>query len=82
MSKFKIVWLLFLLIISFPSHAQQLAEVKGRITNTSNEPIPGATILLSSTKKGAKADRNGFFKISGISFGNHQVTISAVGYQT
>ncbi|ULT27896.1 TonB-dependent receptor plug domain-containing protein [Sphingobacterium sp. E70] len=82
MSKFKVVWLFFFLIISFPSNSQQLAEVKGSVTNTSNEPIHGATIVLSGTNKGAKADKNGFFKISGISFGNHQVTISAVGYQT
>lgn len=82
MSKFKVVWLFFFLIISFPSHSQQLAEVKGSITNTSNQPIHGATIVLNGTNKGAKADKNGFFKITGISFGNHQVTISAVGYQT
>ncbi|WP_313188284.1 TonB-dependent receptor [Sphingobacterium siyangense] len=82
MSKFKVIWLLLFLTLSFPSFSQQLAQIEGSIKNSAKEAIEGATILQKGTNKGAKANRTGSFILKHIPFGNHEFIISALGYKT
>ncbi|MNK00268.1 Vitamin B12 transporter BtuB precursor [compost metagenome] len=82
MSKFKVIWLLLFLTLSFSSFSQQQAQIEGSIKNSAKEPIEGATILQKGTNKGAKANRTGTFILKHVPFGNHEFTISALGYKT
>ncbi|MDE6610813.1 MAG: SusC/RagA family TonB-linked outer membrane protein, partial [Muribaculaceae bacterium] len=55
------------------------ADVKGTIQDKEGEPIVGATVLVKGTQKGAAADLDGQFTLSGID-ANATLLVSAVGY--
>ena len=48
----------------------------------SNEPIPGAHILVNGTTIGAACDENGIFDLKGFPKPPFRVRVSAVGYET
>jgi hypothetical protein len=54
--------------------------IRGIITDSSGEPIPGASIRLAGTKIGAAASINGQFLIKDIPPGNYEIISSSVGY--
>lgn len=61
--------------------------VRGFVADTAGEPLPGASVRLLSTRdsaavKGAVADTDGAFSISGINRGRYIVEIGYVGYST
>ncbi len=55
------------------------ADVKGTILDKEGEPIVGATVLVKGTQKGAAADIDGQFTLSGVD-ANATLLVSAVGY--
>ena len=55
------------------------ADVKGTILDKEGEPIVGATVLVKGTQKGAAADLDGNFTLSGVD-ANATLLVSAVGY--
>jgi TonB-linked SusC/RagA family outer membrane protein len=55
-------------------------EVKGRITNTSGEPLSGANVVVKRTGKGTQANANGEFILKNINI-DDVLTISYTGYQ-
>src|SRR5882762_2642646 len=59
-------------------HAQSLFKLKGKITDTSGMPLPGATIQIKGKKAAVIAGGDGSFSISAPSQGT--IKISAVGY--
>ncbi|WP_400262253.1 TonB-dependent receptor [Sphingobacterium sp. SG20118] len=81
MLKLKIIWLNLFLIISFTSNAQQLGELNGKVSTTSNVPIEGATITIIGTSQITQTDKNGLFSIKNIAFSNYTIRVSAVGFQ-
>ncbi len=48
---------------------------------TTKEPLPGASILLTGTTKGAKADTNGLVTLSKIPDGVHILSVHFIGYK-
>ncbi len=56
--------------------------MRGRITDTSDQPLPGATIQLEGTHIGAVADREGSFVLSGIPSGEQTLIVRFVGYSS
>ena len=56
-----------------------IADVKGTVQDKDGEPIVGATVLVKGTTKGAAADLDGNFTITGIA-SNVTLQVSAVGY--
>jgi hypothetical protein len=50
--------------------------------SASGKPIPGVSVFLNSTSKGAVTRDDGSFVISGIPPGRYQLIISAIGYAT
>jgi TonB-linked SusC/RagA family outer membrane protein len=54
--------------------------VKGRVTGTKGEPLPGATIKVEGSKKAIAADNNGVFTLTGLKAGSYKLRITAVGY--
>lgn len=48
----------------------QSHEIKGKVTNTAGEPIPGATVSIKGTTSGTITDANGNFVLSKVSDGS------------
>ena len=75
---------LFLLCSSV--HAQEIT-VKGRVTGTNNQPVPGATVTLKGTTRSVvthqnanfsiRADRGAVLVISSVGFEPREMTASA-----
>ncbi len=66
------------------SHAQTY-NITGKISDNSNQSLPGANILLlksgdSTQLKGTTSDKNGFFNFDKISKGNYVVKIQFLGF--
>ncbi|MFC7669153.1 SusC/RagA family TonB-linked outer membrane protein [Hymenobacter humi] len=78
--------LLFLLLFAgfgFPSGAfAQTGSVSGRVTDSKNEAIPGATVLIEGTSLGSSSGVDGSFSIQNVPAGPQTVVISFVGYNT
>lgn len=54
--------------------------IKGRILDTSNQTLPGATIYIDSLRTGVVSDINGFYTLTNIAPGTYKVKVSYVGY--
>ena len=62
-----------------------MAGVTGTLAGTvidqkTNEPLPGANIVIKGTMMGTMADMQGFFLINNIPAGTYSVTASMMGY--
>ncbi len=57
------------------------SALRGRVLNALKAPLPGATIIIDGTTKGAISDEKGYFYISNITPGDHDITVSYVGYE-
>src|SRR5688500_5076875 len=68
----------FLTAVPLLTNAQ--ATLSGKITNSSNEAIPGVRILITNTFQGAITKPDGTFNFSGIKAGTYFLEISALGY--
>ncbi|MEO6681631.1 MAG: TonB-dependent receptor [Ginsengibacter sp.] len=57
-------------------------SLTGKITNTNNEILDGASIYISDLKKGSIADAYGKYQIKNIPRGTYLVEIKFIGYKT
>ncbi|HLR24932.1 MAG TPA: TonB-dependent receptor [Fodinibius sp.] len=63
--------------------AQSSATLSGFITDRqSGQVLPGASVQLKGTNKGAASDSSGYFQIKNITPGSYTLTISYIGYQS
>ncbi len=53
--------------------------LKGVVTDFNNRPLPGVTVRVLGTKKGAKSKANGSFIINNLTAGTYQLKASYVG---
>jgi len=60
----------------------QAQKITGKVVNTKNEPIAGASILVEETKKVVVADVEGNFSISLETGKKYNFTVSSVGFNT
>ncbi|MEL7588581.1 MAG: SusC/RagA family TonB-linked outer membrane protein [Prolixibacteraceae bacterium] len=60
---------------------QQQRTVSGLVTNTANEPVPGATVTLQGSVKGTITDANGRFTLTDVP-GNAVLLFSFMGMKT
>ncbi len=75
----------FIVLVFFP--VALFAGTTGKIAGTivdkdTNEPLPGANILLEGTTMGTAADVNGNFFIINVPPGTYTVVASMIGYQS
>jgi TonB-linked SusC/RagA family outer membrane protein len=77
-----------IILIPAKSKVTTIVEDKkdGTITGTvvdaeTNEPLPGANVLLNETNQGASADIKGNFKINNVTPGSYTLTVSFIGYK-
>ncbi len=69
--------LLFLITISF----SQTGKISGKIVDAkTGETLPGATVLIEGTTKGASSDFDGNFTLAGIQPGKHTIVASYITY--
>ena len=75
--------LLWLFSVAKPAHAGSGAAISGHIVDAeSGAPLPGATIVVVGTGKGAQADLGGHYSVSGLNTGPVQIDLSLLGYET
>lgn len=74
--------LLAWLAATLPALAQTVGSISGRITDAKGEGLPGTTVLVQGTTKGAATDMDGNFTIRDVAPGTYTVTASAVGMKT
>ncbi len=81
MSKF--IVLLFNMYV-FCSHAfgQEKYNLSGLVVDETNQPMPGATVILSPVNKGIITDNQGHFAISELTQGIYTIEISFIGYNS
>lgn len=77
----KIVFFI-LCLTSFVSFSQTTSGLKGRILDETNQPLPGATITITSLNTGVSANFNGNYELLNIPSGNYDIQVSFLGYQT
>lgn len=78
-------YLLFFTILfmsATSTFAQQAnSTITGVVTST-NEPVPGANIILKDLQKGTASDSEGLFTLSNLDAGTYLLTASSIGYKT
>ena len=72
----------FVLFAITNAMGQQTATVSGVITDAKNLPLPGVSVIIDGTIKGASSDFNGKYEITNVSEGTYTITASFVGYKT
>jgi TonB-dependent receptor len=73
---------MFLMLILPLISSAQSVNVRGRIINTKNEPVPGASIVIQETKKLVSANVDGEFTFSLEKGKRYSVLVSSTGYQS
>ncbi|MDP4262254.1 MAG: carboxypeptidase-like regulatory domain-containing protein [Bacteroidota bacterium] len=77
----KVAVMVVLLMLSVGAFSQM--TIKGRvITAASGAPVPGSSVFISNTSKGTTADKDGYFELTDIPAGKHELIISSIGYET
>lgn len=69
---------LFLVVIGFSSYAQ--TKVSGKVTDETNQPVPGAVVMQTGTKNLVTTDANGVYTITLEASAAQSLTISYLGY--
>jgi len=70
--------LVFLLLLSHGYSYAQASKISGRITNASNEPLIGVSVVVSGTSQGTTSDVDGNYAVSAP--GDATLVFSYVGY--
>ena len=65
----------------FPYAFKPPIEVRGRVTDSKNEPLPGATVGVKGTKKAVVTDANGDFFLRDVD-NNATLVVSYAGYSS
>jgi TonB-dependent receptor len=78
----KKIIVLILCLVSITIYGQNSTGIKGRVLDESNQPLPGATIMISEIKSGTSTDFNGYYEFINVPIGKYIIKISFIGYQT
>ena len=63
------------------SKSVQQSSIKGKVTDSSGSPLPGVTVVVKGTTRGAITDDNGKYLLSGVT-ANEVIQFSFVGMKT
>jgi len=55
--------------------------ISGRVVDTDNLPLPGASVVIETLNKGAVTDVNGFFRIPSLSPGEYMLKVAYIGFK-
>ncbi len=76
------ILLLFICLIPQMVWAQNTGSLAGTVKDEAGDFIPGATVAIKGTDRGAITNANGQYVIQNLNAGNYEVVISFVGYQS
>jgi hypothetical protein len=74
------VSLCILLLISFQVSAQNNFTINGKVTDTNNAPLKGATVFISGSELITACDDEGRFKFTQLDAGNYHIIVTMVGF--
>lgn len=57
-------------------------KISGKITDSNNQPLPGATVYIISLDKGTVTDKNGNYTLKNLPNGKFKIQVSFIGYKT
>jgi hypothetical protein len=78
-----LTFLLSLISLFFISEAGTTGKIAGRIVDIeTDEPLPGANIVIDGTILGAAADMDGYYFILNVPPGRYSITVSMIGYRS
>jgi TonB-dependent receptor len=80
MTKLKVYISILLSALAISVQAQQSGIIRGRILDSDNLSMPGATVFLESINKGTVSDNYGYYTITGIPEGTYDLSVSYIGY--
>lgn len=79
----KLLSLTILCLITFSNvFGQNGGGVTGLVTDAKNQPLPGVSIIIEGTLKGASTDFDGKYTIFDVPSGVYTITASFVGYKS
>ena len=55
--------------------------MRGRVVDTQNQVLPGATVMIESLHTGVVSDVNGYYTLANLKPGTYVVKVSYVGYE-
>jgi iron complex outermembrane receptor protein len=76
----RIVLVFFVLFLLLKANAQN--HIKGIVTDSDKQPLPGTTIFLPELNKGTTTDKAGEFLITNLPIGKVKIQFSFIGYNT
>lgn len=79
LSNLSIVMTMFLTLLTAMSYAQSGMVISGKVVDTQNQPIVGATVIEVSTSNGTTTNLDGEFSLP-VAASNSLVSISYLGY--
>ena len=74
-------YLLGILLIGWPAFSSAQTIIKGRVTDTNQQPVVGANIYIEDTYDGTASNADGFFEFQTTEDGRKILVFSAVGFQ-
>lgn len=78
----KTIFTIFACLFLLHAGAQSGFSVTGSVRDNKGELLPGATVFLSNTQSITATDKDGLFKLKGISPGTYLLVVKFIGYQT
>lgn len=67
-------------VICAGNEIERTGAVRGRVIDSEQNTLPGAMIYVDDKSTGVISDIDGYYSISGLTPGRHNITISYVGY--
>lgn len=55
--------------------------ISGRVLDNTNLPLPGAAIVVKSLNKGVVSDVNGYYRLTVLPEGTHEIIVSYIGFK-
>ncbi|QEM09503.1 SusC/RagA family TonB-linked outer membrane protein [Mucilaginibacter rubeus] len=77
----KYVLLCAFLMMSFMAFSQT-GSIKGKVSDETNLPLPGATVTIDGTTIGSTTDPNGNYAINNVKAGTYTLSVKFIGYIT
>ncbi|TAL66237.1 MAG: TonB-dependent receptor [Bacteroidetes bacterium] len=56
--------------------------IKGKVTDTGGNALPGAAVTIKNTSLGVRTDGDGYYSYSGLKDGTYNLQFSFIGYET
>jgi TonB-dependent receptor len=70
---------LFAALMMF-AQAQQSGIIRGRVLDSDNLSMPGASVVIEAIKKGTVTDNYGYYTITGVPEGSYELSVSYIGF--